>query len=206
MPPRTKMLRDGPIGREEALGMARRLKPLHTPLALTRGLMRVFYTVVQIAMLAMFDSRENLSLRRSVALEFVGDEHARHVRQPFEELAEELLRCPLVTSALHPDVEHVPLLIHRPPHIVPFTFNGEYPLVEVPLVAGPRTAATELIRILLSEFAAPFANRFRAHDYTAFKQEFFNIAEAQAEPKVQPHGVADDLDRETMVLVSGGRC
>ena len=97
-------------------------------------------------------------------------------------------------------------MIRSPPQIVTFTFDGESHLVKVPLVPGPRTAAAELIRILLSEFAAPFADRFIALDYTAFKQDLFHIAEAQAEAKVQPHGVADDLHRETMVLVSGGRC
>ena len=39
-----------------------------------------------------------------------------------------------------------------------------------PLVARPRTAATELSRICLSEFAAPLANRLRGHDHAAFKQ------------------------------------
>ena len=54
MPTGTKVLRDGPIRREETLGMSGRLKPLHPPLALTGGLVRVLRTVVQTLML---DSR-----------------------------------------------------------------------------------------------------------------------------------------------------
>jgi len=48
------MLGDGATDREESLGVTRRLEPLHTPLSLTRGLMRILCTVVQIPMLAIF--------------------------------------------------------------------------------------------------------------------------------------------------------
>ena len=46
MAPRTKMLADRPEGGEEALSMAGRLEPLHHPLTLARGLVRVFGPVV----------------------------------------------------------------------------------------------------------------------------------------------------------------
>jgi hypothetical protein len=42
------------------------------------------------------------------------------------------------------------------------------------------------------------------HDDSAFKQELFDIAKAQAEPKVQPHGVANDFRGKTMVLIAVG--
>jgi hypothetical protein len=48
------MLRDGPIGREEALGVTQKLESLHTPLPLAGGLVGVLRTVIEIAMLAMF--------------------------------------------------------------------------------------------------------------------------------------------------------
>jgi hypothetical protein len=54
MPARSEVLPDGTRGREEALGVAGGLKPLHAPLALTRGLMRILCTVVEISVLAMF--------------------------------------------------------------------------------------------------------------------------------------------------------
>jgi hypothetical protein len=38
-------------------------------------------------------------------------------------------------------------------------------------------------------------------DYTAFKQSFFDIPVAQAEAKVEPHGMADDLNRKPVILV-----
>jgi hypothetical protein len=42
-------------------------------------------------MLAVFDPRYNFPLGRAIALEFIGDDHARDIWTPFEELAEALL-------------------------------------------------------------------------------------------------------------------
>lgn len=56
--------------------------------------------------------------------------------------------------------------------------------IEVPLIAGAWTSATQLIGILLTELAAPFADGFIRHDHTAFQEELFHIAKAQTEPKV----------------------
>jgi hypothetical protein len=53
----------------------------------------------------------------------------------------------------------------------------------MPLVAGPRTTATQLIHILLAKLVAPFPNRFIRHTHSALQQDFFHIAEAQAEAK-----------------------
>jgi len=75
-----EVLGDGTIGGEETLSVAQGLKPLHAPLALTSGLVRVLCTIIEIPVLAMFYSRENLSLSCSVALQFVGDDDVWHVR------------------------------------------------------------------------------------------------------------------------------
>jgi hypothetical protein len=72
-------------------------------------------------------------------------------------------------------------------------------LIHVPLVPRSRTA-TELIRLVLAEIATPFANRLIGHCHTTFEQQLFDVAVAEAEAEVQPHGVADDLNRRTMVL------
>jgi hypothetical protein len=55
-------------------------------------------------------------------------------------------------------------------------------------------ATTELIRILLPEFAAPLADRLLRHGHTAFQEQFLDIAEAQAEAKVQPQSTATQRD------------
>lgn len=43
------------------------------------------------------------------------------------------------------------------------------------------------------------------HDSPAFRQKIFNIAEAQREPMIEPHGVADDLGWKAETWVAEGR-
>jgi hypothetical protein len=50
---RSEKVATGAIGVEEALGMPWRFEPLHVPLPLPRGVVRVLGTIGQILMLAM---------------------------------------------------------------------------------------------------------------------------------------------------------
>ena len=77
--------------------------------------------------------------------------------------------------------------------------------IHIPLVARPGASAAELIRVLLPELAAPCADGFIRHDHATDEQEFLNIAVTEAKTKIEPHTVADDLGRETMILVEVGR-
>ena len=61
------MLRDRAKRGQKTLGVTRRFEPLHAPLTLTRWPMRVLTTVVEIATLAMLDTRQNLTFGRAIA-------------------------------------------------------------------------------------------------------------------------------------------
>jgi hypothetical protein len=95
-------------------------------------------------------------------------------------------------------------LIYCPPQIVMLTLDCQKHLIQVPLIAGPRTAATELIGVLLTELATPLANRLIRHGHATFTQELFHIPDAQTESEVQPDGVADNLHRKAVILIFGG--
>jgi hypothetical protein len=157
MPARTKMLRDGTIGREEPLGVTRRLEPLHASLALTGRLGGVLRPIVQIAMLAMCHPWQELALSSTIALQLIGNDNTRYVGSSLEQLAEELLRGLLVPATLHQDIQHVPVLIYGPPQIVMLALDRQTHFVHLPLVAGPRTAATQLVGIVLTTFATPLS-------------------------------------------------
>src|SRR5262249_17661509 len=88
MPSRSEVLGNRSIRGQKALGMPRRLEPLHAILTLTRRTMRILTPVVQIATLAVFDPGQELPLRRAVALELIRDDDAGHVLQPLEQLTE----------------------------------------------------------------------------------------------------------------------
>lgn len=155
MPARTEVLGDGAIGGKKPLRLTGGFELLHLPLALPGGLVRVFRTIVEISVLAMFYPREDLPLGSSIALQFVGHDHPRYVAQPLEELTKELLRGPFITSPLDQNVEHVPFLIDCPPQMVMFALNSEDHFIEMPSVTRPRTPATELRSIPLAELATP---------------------------------------------------
>jgi hypothetical protein len=96
MPSRAEVLGDRTIGREEPLGVAWGFEALHPLLPLAGRLVGVLRAIIEIAVLAMFHPWEDLPLGGAIALEFVGNDHARDVAQSFKELAKELLRGFLV--------------------------------------------------------------------------------------------------------------
>jgi hypothetical protein len=151
--------------------------------------------------LAMFHTREDLPLGCAIAAELIRDDDARDVRQPFQQPAEESLGRSLVSPALHQDIKHVAVLIHRPPEIMVLTLNGEKHPIQMPLVPRPGAAATELIRILLSILPALIAHGFVGQHNAPFSHHLFDIAVIQTEPKVEPDAVADDLRWEPMALI-----
>src|SRR5262250_3744534 len=178
MPSGSKVLGDRTIGRQEALRMTCGLKPLHTALALTCRPMGVLTPIIEIAALTVLYAREHLALRRAIAFEFIGDDHAWHVEQAFEELAEELLGRALIASALHENVEYVVVLIDSAPQVMPLTTDCQEDLVQIPFVARLRTPPSQPIGVVLPKLATPLANGFVGHRDAAFEQELFHIAVA----------------------------
>jgi hypothetical protein len=75
-------------------------------------------------------------------------------------------------------------------------------LIEVPLISRLRAAVPQLIGIRLSKFPAPLPDRLIRHDDAPGEEEFLHVAVAQAEPEREPDAMADNLDRETVVLVA----
>jgi hypothetical protein len=153
--PRSEVLGNGPIGGEKALGVSGRLESLHAPLPLACRLVRVFRAVVEVAVLAVLHTGQNLTLRGTVAAELVRDHHPWYVGQALEQLAEKLLRGLLVPSALHENIQYMAVLIHGAPQVVAFAMDRQKDLIEVPRIARPGTPPAELIGIDLPEFPAP---------------------------------------------------
>jgi hypothetical protein len=152
-------------------------------------------------MLAMLRAGEHLALCGAVALQLIGDDHAGPVGEALEQLAEELLRRRLITPTLHQDIEHIALFSYCPPQIVTLTVDGEEDLVQVPFGSGPGPTAPQLIGIGLPELVTPLADRFIHHGDTTVEQQLFDIAITQTESEVEPHSLADNLNREAMILI-----
>src|ERR1700710_1677297 len=71
---RTEVAIDEGVGRQEALRLRRRFKPLHLPLSPTRRSMRILRAIVKVTALPMLNIRQQLSLCHAVASQLVGDQ------------------------------------------------------------------------------------------------------------------------------------
>ena len=74
----------------------------------------------------------------------------------------------------------------------------------MPLVPWSWPAASQAIGETRAELLAPAAYRLVGDDNPTLSEEQLNIAQAEAEHVIQPHGVADDLGRKPMAIVRVG--
>ncbi len=201
MAARTAMVSNQAMGGEKALGMAGGFEATHGPFSLASRLVRILRPIVQPSMLAMLDTRQYLTLGSPVACKLIGNNHVRCVRAAFQESAEELPCCGLVSPALHTDVEHDALLVNRSPEIVLFAVDLQEAFIQVPLVSKLRTSAPKFVGILLTELPRPPSHGFIAEHNAASRYPFLDISEAQREPEVEPHSMRDDVRRIPMPFV-----
>src|SRR5215813_2352432 len=199
-----EVLGNGAIRRQKTLGMPGRLEPLHAILTLPRGARRVLTPVIEVAALPVLYSWQYLAFGRAIAFEFIRNDDPRHVPQPLQELTEKLLRRLLVASALHQDVKDVVILVHRTPQGMALPIDRHTHLVQVPLVARPRAAATQSIGIILPKLLTPLTDSFMGHGDNALEQQLLHIAVAQGKAIGEPDPVADDLAGKAVILVAFG--
>ena len=60
----------------------------------------------------------------------------------------------------------------------------------------------DLVGKILAELHRPLPHRLVADQDTSGSEHLFNHAQAQGEPEVQPHNVADDLSREPVAGIA----
>src|SRR5215471_13277708 len=202
MPSGSKVLGNRSVRRQKALGMTRRLQPLHTILTLTRGTMGMLTPVVQIATLAVFDPGQDLSFGRAVALQLIRDDDPRDISQALEQLAKELLRRVLIAPALDQNVEDVVVLVDSAPQGMAFAMNRQKHLVQVPLVAWLCASTLRPIRVVLPKLQTPLADGLVGHVDAALEQELLHVAVAQRATIVEPDAMADNLAGEAVVLIA----
>src|SRR5262245_47069494 len=164
--------------------------------------MRVLRAIIEVAVLAMFHPRQEFSLRGSIALQLVRDDHSRNILAALEQLVEELLGRMLIPPMLDQEIQAMTVLIHGPPQIVARATDREEDLIQMPFVARPGSSAMELSRILLPELAAPLPDGLIRHDHAAGEQQLFDIPVAQAKSRIEPHAVASDFSVKAVILVS----
>jgi hypothetical protein len=73
----------------------------------------------------------------------------------------------------------------------------------MPDVAWPPLAVPQLFREFRTEFQSLLTHHLIADDHPTRGQPLLNIPEAETAAVIQPHGVANDLGRKTVILIEG---
>ena len=71
----------------------------------------------------------------------------------------------------------------------------------MPLVTRPRRSAAQTVGISLTELETPFSDRLILKGDPATGHQFFDIAKAQREAKVEPDAMTDDLSGKGMTMI-----
>src|SRR3954454_17045071 len=108
-----------------------------------------------------------------------------------------------VPPALHQDVEHEAVLVHRAPQPVLLAGDLDRNLIKVPFVSGAGQPAPDPVGEVLAELQRPLPYGLVADDDAACGQHLLNHTQAEGKAEIQPHCMADDLGWEAIAGVAG---
>ena len=118
-----------------------------------------------------------------------------------EQLADELAGGGLVPPSLDQDLQHLALIIDRPPQAHLLAGNTNHHLIEMPARAGLAPQLPQVPRDRRPELADPAPDRFVGDTQSALGQQVFNVPVAQREAEIKLHGMPDDGGWELMAGV-----
>ena len=119
----------------------------------------------------------------------------------------EKFQCRLLVACLGDKaLQDFALVINGPPKIVPLPIDCDEDFIELPCIARALLAMPDRVRKGLPELEAPLANGFISHHNAARRKQFFDVAVAQCEPKLHPHGVTYNFVWVTVACIGIGRC
>jgi len=147
---------------------------------------------------------KQLAPRHTVALKFIGHDHARHVIKALQQPSEKPFGRLAISPRLNKDVQHDTVLIHGTPKIMLHALDPDEHLVHVPLVPGSWSAASQAVCEGLAKLLAPPTNGLIRDDNATFSQKQLNIPQAEAEHVIQPDRMADDLGWKAVAVVRIG--
>jgi len=86
---------------------------------------------------------------------------------------------------------------------VSLALNRDKDFVDMPGIPQPPLLFLELACVCRPKLLTPLPNRFICDGDPTFGEEFFDFTKAEAEPMVEPDGMADNFRGKTVTLVAG---
>ena len=149
---------DGREDIHEPLQVPGRSKALHHPLSLAERKMRIFCPIVDPFVRAVLDIWHDLTLGGSIRAELVGDHPSGWAALLAQETPQQALGRFGITPRLDDFVEHIAVLIHRPPQPVLLARDRDHDLVQVPKIATAWRLTPETARVRGPELQRPSAD------------------------------------------------
>lgn len=111
-------------------------------------------------MLTVIDIGHDLFLGGPIASELVGDHHPG-LAILLDQLTQKTLSRLLVAPFLSHDIEHITMLVDRPPEVENLAADLDHNLIKVPLVADLGSMAADRVGIQRTELPFPVVNADR---------------------------------------------
>jgi hypothetical protein len=115
-----------------------------------------------------------------------------------------LLSRPCSGFATEPHIEDKAVLVHGPPEPVLPAGKGDHHLIEMPAVAGPRSASADEIGIFPAKLLGPTTNRLVTDLNSTGGEHLLDHPQAQWKAEIEPDREADYLGRGTVASVKRG--
>jgi hypothetical protein len=180
MPANVEQVANDTVDGEESLRLGHGLEAPHLRLALPRGLVRDFGSVVGVARGVVHDGRHDAAMCGPVAAEAIGDEAARDSAAALQQWAKEPRRGVAIQAGLQQDVDDVPVLIHCTPQILAPAVDSYEQLVQIPRVANGPAVTSEPPRVGEAEGLAPVPDGFVRDGDAALHEEVFRPNPSQS--------------------------
>ena len=140
--------------------------------------MRVLRSVIQTLVRAVFDFWHDLTPGGSIRAQLIGDNPSGWTALLPQQPLQQALGRFGVAPRLDDFVEHIAVLINRPPQPVFLARDRDHDLVEVPDVAPARPLAFEATGVIRPKLQNPAPDRLVGHDDAALEQHLLDQPQA----------------------------
>ena len=189
---------DGGMGGEKPLCRPGRSEPEMLAFTATGWLVRDLCPIVRTPAGDMAVSSAKIPQGCTVGSEPIRDDGVRQVSLALEELPHKLERRLLVASRLNEDIENLTRVVDGAPEIMDPAADPDEHLIEVPPPRRAWTTLPEPRRIDASELERPLPNRLIRDVDAALGAQVLDVAIAEREAELEPHGMPDDLGGEAV--------
>ena len=167
--------------------------------------MRHFGSVVRVAVRAVGYRWHHQPVRGRITPQLIGDQTAGETALSLQQLPEEPNGGAPIPSRLDQDIEDVAVFVYGSPQVLLAAVECDEQLIEMPRISEAPASLPKSSSIRTAERSTPPSDRLIGDRDASLGQEVLNIPKTEAEAKVEPDSVRDDVGRESIAVVAGRR-